>query len=299
MVVWWLFFTKQDYHALRHYRFFYPFQLAETKVIMNNKQQHQKFKIAVYITILSFAFVFLVISFIVRDDFMRNLLMNIGTDLLGVTLLFFIVNKFFGLDTEDSFSERLEVLIGILERRVNILNDRDEGSKKYQLATILQTAQDLDVIGWNLPNLLQEFYEPIIKRVQAGVTVRILIIDPTSLARDLIYQNTVMYDFDSLTQRAIKYIQIIQDRLKADSRKTKGTFEFRVINWIPSCSVTIANKNLPSGSAKVDVYSLHYRIPAREGGLNFVLQRSEHPQWFEYYVNQFEKAWERGTPFHE
>ena len=264
---------------------------------MNNKQQNRKFKIAVYITVLSFAFVFLVISFIVRDDFVRNLLMNIGTDLLGVTLLFFIVNKFFGLDTDESFSERLEALIGILERCVNILSDRDEGQKKFQLATILPTVQDLDVIGWNLPNLFQEFFEPIIKCVQAGAKVRVLIIDPTSMARDLIYQNTIMFDYDSRTQRAIKYIQIIQDRLKADARKHKGTFEFRVINWIPSCSVTIANKNLPSGSAKVDVYSLHYRIPAREGGLNFVLRRSEHPQWFEYYVNQFEKTWERGTPY--
>jgi len=98
---------------------------------MNNKQQNRKFKIAVYITVLSFAFVFLVISFIVRDDFVRNLLMNIGTDLLGVTLLFFIVNKFFGLDTDESFSERLEALIGILERRDNILSDRDEGQKKF------------------------------------------------------------------------------------------------------------------------------------------------------------------------
>src|SRR5690606_31455166 len=90
------------------------------------------------------------------------------------TLLFFIVNKFFGLDTEEAFSERLEVLIGILERRVNILSDRDEGQKKFQLATILQTAQDLDVIGWNLPNFFQEFYEPIIKCVQAGANVRVL-----------------------------------------------------------------------------------------------------------------------------
>ena len=30
MVLWSL-FAKQDYHALHHYRFFYPFHLAETK----------------------------------------------------------------------------------------------------------------------------------------------------------------------------------------------------------------------------------------------------------------------------
>jgi len=31
-MVLWNFFAKQDYHALHHYRFFFPFQLAETKV---------------------------------------------------------------------------------------------------------------------------------------------------------------------------------------------------------------------------------------------------------------------------
>jgi len=31
VMVLWNLFAKQDYHALHHYRFFYPFQLAETK----------------------------------------------------------------------------------------------------------------------------------------------------------------------------------------------------------------------------------------------------------------------------
>jgi len=34
----WDFFAKQDYHALRHYRFF-SFQLAETKVLATRQNQ--------------------------------------------------------------------------------------------------------------------------------------------------------------------------------------------------------------------------------------------------------------------
>lgn len=262
---------------------------------MNSKQQ-QKFKIAVYVAILSFAFVFLVISFVIQNDFWRNLAMNIGTDLLGVTLLFFIVNKFFGLDTDESFSERLETLIAILERRVNILNSKDEGTQKFQLSNALQTAQELDVIGYNLTGLLQEFYEPIIKRVQAGAHIRVLLIDPTSMARDLINHNTAIFDFDGNSQRSLNYLKIIQARLK-NSETMKGSFEFRVLNWIPSCSVVIVNRNLPSGIAKVDIYSLHYRIPVRDGGLNLILNRVEHPQWFDYYVNQFETTWDKGIQY--
>jgi len=38
VMVLWNLFAKQDYHALHHYRFFYPFQLAETKDESNQKK---------------------------------------------------------------------------------------------------------------------------------------------------------------------------------------------------------------------------------------------------------------------
>jgi hypothetical protein len=42
MVLWDL-FAKQDYHALHHYHFFYPFQLAETKVKEHRRNRMMTF----------------------------------------------------------------------------------------------------------------------------------------------------------------------------------------------------------------------------------------------------------------
>lgn len=264
---------------------------------MSNKQQ-QRFKVAVYISIISIAIALIIAGYFIKtDDFWKNLTLNVATDLLGVGLLFFIVNKFFGLDTDENLLKRLESAIGILDRRVSVLNDREESRKKFHLAEILQTAQEIDIVGWNLASVLEEIYDPIIKRVLAGARVRIMITDPTSMARDLISQNTVIHDFDGLCQRAIKYVKIIEEQLEKSPRKVKGSFEFRVLNWIPSCHVFIVNSDHISGVAKVEVYSLHYRIPAREGGLSIVINRSDQPQWFDYFVNQFDKTWSNGTPF--
>jgi hypothetical protein len=261
---------------------------------MHNKIRQQRFKQAVYIAIFSFALLLLLLGFISKEGYWRDLSLNIGTDLLGVVLLFFIVNKFFGLDTEDNVSERIEKLLDNLDRREDILCDNKEGIERFQFELLAQSLKELDVVGINLAEFLQEFYDQIICRVQDGAIVRILIIDPHSQARELINRNTTVNDFDGNVQRALGYAQKIQKGLINNSKRSKGSFEVHLINWVPSFSAIIVDKSLLTGTAKIAVYSLHYEIPVYSGRLNILAPRKEQSKWFDYCVDQFNRAWEIG-----
>ena len=257
-----------------------------------NKQKHQeRLKTAVYISIMSFSFLLLTVSYYVENGYWYDLTINTGLSLLSVGILFFIVNKFFGLDAEDKHSKRFEYLLDILEKKSGLLFDKKTAFDQFNFDTMVHSAKEIDVVGYNLAEFFKEYYGTIAERVTQGAHVRVVIVDPSDTARDLFMCNSSLGDFDGHVTRTLYYFKYIRE-LANNSRKVAGSFEVRFTNWIPSYSMISVDRSSKSGNIKASIYSIHYRIPEHVADLNIVLERKEHPKWFDYFINQYEKIWE-------
>jgi hypothetical protein len=253
--------------------------------------QHQRIEVAVYIIIISFAVIIAAISTTLRD-IPQQLGLNISADFIGVAVLYFLVNRFFGLNPEKVISKRTEMLFDLIEQKHQVLIDSKEAQKKLTDENLLQSAEELDVLGYTLVGFLGSFRGAVIERVKQGAQVRVLIVDPKSIAGEVIRQNSMAYPYEHYVVAALDHIRYIRDKLSESEKRIKGSFELRVINWIPSCALIIVDRSKQSGMIDVAVNTPYYRTLPSEGRLHYILEREQEPRWFLFYSQQFDRLWE-------
>lgn len=261
-----------------------------------NKQQKQRFRAAVYVAVLSFAFVCISVGLLSQEGAVRDLSLGLGANLLSVALLFFIVNRFFGLDTDDTVLDRINSLLGSSENMTQLSFDKNEASDIFPIEKVLETAREVDVLGYNTAQFLSRFRNDLIKRVQLGAKVRLIIIEPGSQAYQLVETSSYSGSFKHNVRRSLGYIREMQKETDSNTLKVKGSLECRLTNWIPSCSLLIFDHSKPSGSMKISANTLHITIPSsRRGRLHIIVKRDNEPEIFKHYVEQFEELWEKGS----
>jgi Skp family chaperone for outer membrane proteins len=102
-----------------------------------NKSKIQRYELAVYLLIGLLALVlFLVGTFVITSGTLNGIILNLSSELLGVALIFFIVNRIFLLDGDDNSNQerilnRLSTEIGNIRKSLtNINKDITELTKK-------------------------------------------------------------------------------------------------------------------------------------------------------------------------
>ena len=199
----------------------------------------------------------------------------------------------------------------LLESQLNILqrNLPDSPSaisffrKTPDLAPFIQKANQIDLCGVTLTNTLNRQFAHLRERLDAGGTIRLLIIDPESHAIEMSAQrsssplDTEYYQrrLESALSDITYLIKYNDDRKQFKGRNTKsGNISVRLLSYAPSYGICSFDKKKAYGRVFVEVYphKFGFKIPP-----TFELELEKDGEWYTYFVDQFEQMWDAATPW--
>lgn len=259
-----------------------------------NPKRRKKFAVAVYLSVAAIGLALIFGAVLYVQGIWRDITISLAANFLGVGLLFFLVNLFFGLDSDDVIGERLRETVESLEKRLSILTDSAESRKRFETERRFESANRIDLLGYSLSGILYKYHSLIAERVKDGAKVRVLVINPKSHAVDVIKENSDenSFTFESDLKIALTRMRVANELIVSDTKKTKGSFEVRLISWIPSCTLVIVNAGSGEGKMTVAINSPSNSQP--EDRPYLILDKREHAHWFEYYEKHFDVLWRGG-----
>lgn len=99
-----------------------------------DRQRRSRYVLAVYLVVMSLAVILVLIGlFFTESPDWKSVWINLGTGLLGVVVLFFLVQRFFLAD-EWGLSDRIEQLVRRLE-----LSERPSAEEFFRLSSLILT----------------------------------------------------------------------------------------------------------------------------------------------------------------
>jgi low affinity Fe/Cu permease len=148
-----------------------------------DRQRRSRYVLAVYMVVLSLAVILILAGpfFTVSLDW-KSVWINLGTSLLGVVVLFFLVQRFFLADAW-GLSDRIEQLVRRLELSERP-SARDFFVKAPALDDYVRSAMQIDMCGVTLTSAVNKQFGNLRERLAQGATLRLLIADSDSLVFD-------------------------------------------------------------------------------------------------------------------
>ena len=185
---------------------------------------------------------------------------------------------------EEFYDQKENVNTSHDTRGINLLNSFDLGER-------ILAAKEIDILCYSCRGLFDKYNYHLKNSIKNGGSVRMLNVKPGSNAFNLMLDHTKvgsMKDDVSIIANRVRWLHEILDRTEG---KTKGQFQLRHINWIPSTSIILIDKHLDSGTACIRYYPIYYATPMSEWLPKAVFHKYEHPQVFDYYHIQYEHLW--------
>jgi hypothetical protein len=191
----------------------------------------------------------------------------------------------------------------VLENQLNVLqrNLPDSPSaisffrRTPDLAPFIQKANQIDLCGVTLTNTLNKQFALLRERLDAGGTIRLLIIDPKSHAIEMSAQRSSSPKDTEHYQRRLEsalsdityLIKYNNDRKQLKGRNTKsGNISVRLLSYAPSYGICSFDKKKNYGRVFVEVYphKFGFKVPP-----TFELEVEKDGEWYTYFVDQFEQ----------
>lgn len=259
-----------------------------------SEKRRKRYTLAVYLLLLALAIILALvgINYLVGPE--QSLVLSLSTELAGVVLIFFIVNQLFLLSREDDVLDEIQALKQEASAKFSPLVSEEEGRVRFGFKQRLQGAETVDLLGYALSGLLKDFREPLSEAIHGGTAVRILLVDITSDAGKMMREHSRKPDMATReTKLGHSFVLDVLQRVENDPDK-RGTLEFRLTTWIPSCVMIIVNRDRDDGAAYIGISPPSYREPAT-GRRGLVLTRAEHLHDFQYFVRQFDALWSQDS----
>jgi hypothetical protein len=266
---------------------------------MTERNVKERLYLAVYLLILCLSVIltFVGLNYVIEPY--SSILLNISANLLGVVLLFFLIDRFFHLEDQEiadnvsALERRIENLSNRLERNTSFLKGSDDRNTSL-IMSLIPDAKDVRLVGYSLENLLTaEFIENLVIFARNGGNLKVVIIDPRSQAAELVISNSSQ---DPIRNDINQTIKLLRQTHQRSISNTSGQIEVRIINWLPSCSMVIIDPNSPRDYLQVSINCLSYRSTPKMRP-HFILTKSGNEQrWYQEYLNQFDDLWKESSP---
>lgn len=245
---------------------------------------------------------------IYRHDIAKE---NVSTEELLTAILWVI-----GLLAISEIVERYRKLNAIhksVDRSITFLESRftDRPSamaffqEKQDIRPFIQRAMQIDLSGVTLTNTLNKEYGTLLERLQSGAEIRILIIDPESVAVEMSAQrSTNPDDIDYYRNRLNSALHEISylHKLYKNEREFKspkggsglGSIAVRFLTYAPSYGISLFDSNQSDGIIFVEVYphKFGYVTPPA-----FDLTKQRDLKWYDYFKQQYEEMWNTSKPW--
>jgi hypothetical protein len=175
--------------------------------------------------------------------------------------------------------------------------------KTPDLAPFLQKANQIDLCGVTLTNTLNRQFAILRERLDAGSSIRLLIIDPDSHAIEMSAQRSASpKDTEYYRRRSesalsdITYlIKYNNDRKELKGRNQKsGNISVRLLPYAPSYGICSFDNKKNDGCIFVEIYphKFGFKVPP-----TFELNLENDGEWYTYFVDQFQQMWDAASPW--
>lgn len=176
---------------------------------------------------------------------------------------------------------------------------RDEIRNAYDFKGLLLNSKTIDIVGYTSKNIIEDCRAEIVKGVLNGCHIRMVVVEPNSDASELIMSNSRLKLFESDIKNTKTRAELIIKDVKDAQEKVQneiGSFEIRFMNWIPSYTIFLADRELDTGTVKLTINHLAYHTQYKEPAIRKLISKATDKVGFNYASDQFEKVWEISKP---
>ena len=158
---------------------------------------------------------------------------------------------------------------------------------RVPLETRLEQAQDVSLLGINLVGLLTHYEGFINARAKAGCKFRILITDPDVHSASGVPESW---------QKGLRRKQDTEHSVRTLRPMIENTqnIQLKYTPFLPPFSLLIIDPDKPHGEVQVELYVYEAAASDRP---HFVLTQSTDKQWYDFFREQFELAWQDARPY--
>lgn len=177
--------------------------------------------------------------------------------------------------------------------------------EKQEVRPFLQRATQIDLCGVTLTNTLNKEYGILLERLQSGANIRILIIDPDTVAVEMSAQrSTNPDDLDYYRNRLNSAMHEISylHKLYRNEREFKspkgdnapGSISVRFLSYAPSFGIVMIDPAQSDGIIFIEVYPHKFGYVAPPA---FDLTKQRDLKWYDYFKQQYEEMWNTSKPW--
>lgn len=192
-------------------------------------------------------------------------------------------------------NERIQMLLQRnLRNEFNPFFWENEARKHLDFEKQLKLARSIDLLGYTQVGFLRQFNSNLMQAIKDGTKVRILLVNNSSLAGDLM--RDALRDPSSIDlplQLTLNYLLDIEKRLKESGAEIVNRLEVRLTSWIPSCNLIILDNGQNGGIMDVGINTLLLnQPPPYPERPHLIFGSKEYPTEYAYFKNQFDDLWE-------
>jgi len=259
-----------------------------------NKKNKKKYYIAIYTIILCLSVIFCLVGFEMdENNNWQSVLINLSTELLGVVLVFFLVNYLFSID-DWNLSERIQKLLISLENPKK-LSAEQFFKKSPNIEHYIKNSKSIDLLGFSLTNVLNKYVATLRDNINDGVKIRIILSDPDSLAPKVAaLSSDIPNNIEYFKKRLRSSLGTMEYLLRQDA--IEKNIDIKLLPFPPHFAYYCFTDNKENSSVFIEMY-------AHKSGYGnhpwFSLSKDEDYNLYNYFANQFENLWEYAENYTE
>ncbi|MCA9994497.1 MAG: hypothetical protein KDE56_02045 [Anaerolineales bacterium] len=228
-------------------------------------------------------------------DTWEAIALNIATEVLGVFIVFFLLNKLL-IGDEMSLAQRIAVFMDRLDKQEQhppaasyLMTAPELGAR---LGGLLQEATRIDLIGVVLAGAIKNNLNIIYDSVRAGKHYRVVVVDPesvglaNSVARSRIKDKP--YYLEAIGGVVADMVRL-QRAIEVEN--LSGSVQVRLLQHSPPFGLKAFDSNKPNGRIYVEIYANQAaHSPVIE------LEAERDGEWYQYFLQQFDIIWKQSKP---
>lgn len=261
----------------------------------------RKYLIAVYFILATLAMVAWTFAYFRTEaDIWQSTWINLATELLGVVLVFFLVNYIFHLDELDT-NQRLKELISKLESR-NEVRLNNLFHSRSDMEQYIKDFKNIDIAGVLLTGFIDRELGTLRSAIANGAKVRILMIEPTpeafkACALRSETHSTSYSHYETKHANTIENLKYLLKYITTIEDARKGLLEVGFLKFPPTFGIKrfdTKHTNPSEGKIKIEIYPQH---TGWDKPPIFTIDKSKDSEWYKYFEDQFTEMWKRSEKY--
>jgi hypothetical protein len=264
-----------------------------------DRRKKERYLLAVYLVVFLISIILMFIGVKLGAGDARDVILNIGTELIAVVFIFFIINKVFLVDQWNA-DEKISELRDLINKNKKT-RALDFFKEKVLFSRFYNDAKNIELSGVTISSEINENLILFKEKVLSGENIKFLLIDPKSEIPELLNSlrneniNTNKY-YDKKLDVVFEDFNYLFKSINNQRKNNKqiGKIEVRLLSYPPSFSINRFTKK--SGEKNIIIEMYTHKIDHQPPPM-FILNDKKDTKWFNYFSKQYDSMWERAKPW--